>query len=193
MTNRTSFVCGMLVVPLAMVALGAALAGTASVPNTFYPDTTARSDEVNENFEALRDAVNDNVPRRTVLKYSGVHGVNVASYDYEHLFDIGVFTKHQADTDVLITWVSHIHVSALWANFQVRVDDVSSGPDIGDGAAIIRNGPNDAPCCVVALFEGLADGDHTVSIWVRGEPSATQAENDSNYHRYAIVEESFSH
>ena len=50
----------MFVVPLAIAGLTFAFAGQVTLPNTFTPNTPARATEVNENFAAIKAAVDDN-------------------------------------------------------------------------------------------------------------------------------------
>jgi hypothetical protein len=42
---------------------------------------------------------------------------------------------------------------------------------------------------VVSIFQGLAAGDHAVSLWVRGSQPGTCSSNLGNFPHKAIVEE----
>ena len=68
MKNPKQFVLGMLVVPLALMGLGIALAGSVTIPNTFVAATPAVAAEVNANFAAVKLAVDDNDARITALE-----------------------------------------------------------------------------------------------------------------------------
>ena len=68
MKNPKQFVLGMLVVPMALLGLGIALAGSVTIPNTFVAATPAVAAEVNANFAAVKAAVDDNDARITALE-----------------------------------------------------------------------------------------------------------------------------
>ena len=57
--------------------LNLAVASSASVPNTFTSGTPAVAAEVNSNFTALQNAVNDNDSRLTAVE-TGVISVNLS-------------------------------------------------------------------------------------------------------------------
>ena len=48
---------------VSMLVAVSAFAGEVNLPHTFQPNTKAKASEVNVNFEAVRDAVNDNNSR----------------------------------------------------------------------------------------------------------------------------------
>jgi hypothetical protein len=65
MNNYKSFTIGMLVVPLALLTLGIAVASSVVTPNTFVAGTPAVASQVNANFTAHAAAINDNDTRIT--------------------------------------------------------------------------------------------------------------------------------
>ena len=72
---------------VATLCTGHALAGAVVVPNEFFSGTRARAADVNANFEALADAINDNDRRLSALE-AGPSGVtptplNVVQQDAE--------------------------------------------------------------------------------------------------------------
>ncbi len=67
MNNYKSFTIGMLVVPLALLALGIAVASSVVTPNTFVAGTAAVASQVNANFTAHAAAINDNDTRIAAL------------------------------------------------------------------------------------------------------------------------------
>jgi hypothetical protein len=68
MRQNKNFILGMLVIPLALCALGIAFGGTVSTPNTFVAGTPAVAAEVNANFSAHQAAINDNDARIAALE-----------------------------------------------------------------------------------------------------------------------------
>lgn len=63
MRDNRKFIFGMLVMPLALAGLTVVFASDVTLPNTFSPNTPARASEVNENFAAVKAAVDDNNDR----------------------------------------------------------------------------------------------------------------------------------
>ncbi|MDJ0973942.1 MAG: hypothetical protein QNJ98_05745 [Planctomycetota bacterium] len=66
-----NFALGMMVVPLALLGLGVAVASSVSTPNTFVSGTTIVAADVNANFAAHEAAINDNDSRLTTLEGAG--------------------------------------------------------------------------------------------------------------------------
>ncbi len=98
MNNYKSFTIGMLVVPLALLALGIAVASSVVTPNTFVAGTAAIASQVNANFTAHAAAINDNdtrvtglespTRRGTVLMFGRVLGESLVPD-----FDTGAYTS----------------------------------------------------------------------------------------------------
>jgi hypothetical protein len=173
----------MLVVPLAAAA-------AVILPNTFNNGTVADADEVNANFSALVDGINSNIPVRTLITYFGATTVVPAgSFVYEKMRVLGSFTKLASDTDILLTWNSHVFQDGAFANWQLRVDDLPVSSNPGAGAAIITSNIPGSAVNTFALFDGLSTGLHEVSLWVRASDTTTVWDNSGNYHRQVLVEE----
>ena len=68
MRYSKAFFLGMLVVPLAVTGLTLAFADEVTLPHTFVPNTPALAEEVNENFAAVKAAVDDNHFRVSALE-----------------------------------------------------------------------------------------------------------------------------
>lgn len=68
MKNQRAFLSGIIVLPLALIGLGVAFASNVATPNNFVGGTTAMASEVNENFGAHADAINDNDVRINTLE-----------------------------------------------------------------------------------------------------------------------------
>ena len=172
-------VTAMLVVPLAAVAAG-------MLPHTFINGTVADADEVNANFSAL-------IPVRTLITYSGVTMVvPAANFVYEEMRVLGTFTKMAIDTDILLTWNSHVFQDGGFANWQLRVDGLPVGSDPGAGAAVLANGVSGSAVNTFALFEELSTGLHEVSLWVRSNDTTTVWDNGGSFQRHVLVEERFT-
>jgi hypothetical protein len=119
------------------------------------------------------------------------------SFVYEQLRVVGAFTKDRDDTDILLIWNSHVDHDGRFANWQLRIDGnapaggaganaiaLSANPAFGAGAASAAN--------LTALFRGLAAGSHEITIWVRSETTTQTRENNGNYTRQVLVEESLA-
>ena len=78
MKSQKSFVLGMLVLPLAFTALGLAVASSVDTPHIFVSGTPALASEVNENFAAHQEAINNN---DSVLGFFGTRlGTQAVAY-----------------------------------------------------------------------------------------------------------------
>ena len=179
-------VTAILVVPLAAVA-------AVILPHTFINGTVADANEVNANFSALVDGVSSNTPVRTLITYSGVTMVVPAgNFVYEQMRVLGTFTKVAIDTDILLTWNSHVFQDGGFASWQLRVDGLPVGSNPGAGAAVLSNGVSGSAVNTFALFEGLSTGLHEVSLWVRSNDTTTVWDNGGNFERHVLVEERFT-
>ncbi len=68
MKNRNSFVLGMVAVPLALLGISVAVASNVVTPHSFTGGTPAMAAEVNSNFAAHANAINDNHARISTLE-----------------------------------------------------------------------------------------------------------------------------
>ena len=138
-------------------------------------------------------AVADLVPgvgvlRKTVVTYNGTSTSNPGS-SHSQLKVIGSFTKARANTDIEITWNSHVSGSGH-CNFQIRVNGVAS-PTSNFGAVInpgVGN-TNYFPVSTTNVWPSLGAGTHQVTIWARGLSTPTCTDNQGNYTRQIIVTE----
>ena len=103
MKNRNSFVIGMLAVPLALLGLGVAVASNVVTPNSFTPGTTAMAAEVNSNFAAHANAINDNHARISTLESPVASGSLLANLD---ITDLGAVANAYVRTGGAVT-VTH--------------------------------------------------------------------------------------
>jgi len=65
---KNTMIKTILAITLGSVLSQAAVAGTATIPNTFTAGTKAVANEVNENFTSVKDAIDDNDSRITSLE-----------------------------------------------------------------------------------------------------------------------------
>ncbi|MEX2625815.1 MAG: hypothetical protein WD225_02965, partial [Ilumatobacteraceae bacterium] len=97
-----------------------------------------------------------------------------------------------------LTWQSQVAGGAgSFCVFQVRVDDRNdagglelSSSDVVVGASTldVANAVS-APVSNVTVWEGLAAGEHTVSLWVAGFDTPNCVENNGKFDRSVLVEE----
>ena len=105
---------------------------------------------------------------------------------------LGTFTKMAIDTDILLTWNSHVFQDGGFASWQLRVDGLPAGSNPGEGAAVLSNGVSGSAVNTFALFEGVSTGLHDVSLWVRSNDTTTVWDNGGNFQRHVLVEERFT-
>ena len=113
------------------------------------------------------------LPIITRLHYSGQNSDSSITATFEQIREVGSFTKVRTSTDLLLDWNAHGRVNGTFCHFQLRVDGKTDNGSASTAAAIASGGhavlyTADSPIHVTALFPGVTDGDHTVSIWVRG-------------------------
>lgn len=75
MKTPFSFSLGLVVVPLALLLVSVVFAGSVAVPHTFTAGTPVVAADMNANFEAVRDAINDNDSR--ILALEGANTIRV--------------------------------------------------------------------------------------------------------------------
>jgi len=199
MRSMWAFVSGLCVIPVLLVLLVAAFADEASLPHTFVAGTPARATEVNENFEALRDAIRKSSPRRAELAYSD-HAEDVTlTSSFERLRTFGSFVKKHPDTDLLLTWNSRIELLGnLWdfVEVQLRIDGNANAADTGRAyvQTLVDGGIATQAVSITALFRGLAAGSRTIELWVRGGTAGVEVfENTQLSPTSVLVEESHGH
>jgi hypothetical protein len=135
--------------------------------------------------------------QRRRIDYSEGSGTSAPTAQYASLRNFGSFTKSQADSEVLLTWNSHIDAMGepgTFCDFQLRID---GRPDVetegGGGRAVVyvpaQSAGGSSPVTVSALFGRVGAGHHTVGLHVRGTAREC-LENYGNFPRSVIVEES---
>lgn len=87
--------------------------------------------------------------------------------------------------------VRDVHRRAEWTYDLRRIDDVNAigGTAFTGSEAIVETAARN-PVSMVEVFAGIASGSHTLSLWVRGISSPTCQDNEGNYIRSVLVEES---
>ncbi len=115
-------------------------------------------------------------PVITRLLYDGSSGDTSLTGDYELHRAVGTFTKVSDGTAVLLNWNAHADKDPSgFCEWQLRIDGYkdngsNSTSYENSGAGVVVYSENDA-ISVTGLFTGLASGDHTVEIWLRGSSS----------------------
>jgi hypothetical protein len=127
----------------------------------------------------------------------------------EELVEVGALEKASETSTWEITLNAHGDIKndasagSADCSFQIRVDgkdaagleggtfQSSSGGSttIGAGANLKTDANHSAPLTATAIFAGLAAGEHTISIWVRGVSASECGINDGNYSQKVIVKE----
>jgi hypothetical protein len=205
MMTRTTRIVAIATSPLVVVGLAFAVfgGGVATVPNTFSPGTTASSSQVNANFTALADQITANVPWRVSLPYSTYASLNGPNVSATQLRVVGTYTKHRADTDLILEWhgdgwISQPTDTGFFA-LQLRIDGNDDGTGANSGCyfrAPFNSGQAYAPTQVYfngstkAVFKNLPAGLHTVTIWARAANIGELRENPFTQDRSVFVEES---
>lgn len=129
--------------------------------------------------------------RIQLLTYTGTNPPVATFPALTKLRDLGTFTKATADSVVRLTWQSEVFVSAGGqCVFQIRVDDVHNDGSSGDVATevVVRDGTI-VPVTNVTVWDGLAAGEHTISLWYRGVNGPQCVDNVGDRTRSVLVEE----
>ncbi len=136
------------------------------------------------------------MPVKTVLGYAGSNTEASPTSAFELLRTVGVFTKQRGDTAVRLEWSGH-HLQTLagasFCHYQLRIDgrDNNGSNSLVVSQAQLGNAISYAPVESVSAFAdfpGLAAGNHTVQIFVRGNAAACEI-NDGNFAQQLTVEE----
>ncbi len=93
----------MYLVIIMVIAIATTMVYAASVPNTFVPDTVISSSEMNENFEALKTAIES----QAQLSFSGSYGLPFSS------------SGALADRNVLV--LKYVNSSDNSINYSLRI------------------------------------------------------------------------
>jgi hypothetical protein len=134
--------------------------------------------------------------QRRRIEYTEGAASTTHTSQYASLRKLGSFTKQDANSEVLLTWNSHVDAMGepgTFCDFQLRVDgrpDVET--DGGGGRAVVyvpaQATGGSSPVTVSALYGTVGAGHHTVGIYVRGTAREC-LENFGNFPRSVIVEE----
>jgi len=154
---------------------------------------------VQPGFLAILNAVQAAAPTITRIQYGGVQVDTTVTTSWEKTTDLGVFTKAQTSTDIVLGVDGHsdqVATTSQFCHWQIRVDGLTdvgaastvySGTDSGNVVAYGAGGAWFAQ----ALFPSLSAGVHTVELWLRG--SATSCTNNKgNFTHNVIVTEVIS-
>ena len=89
--------------------------------------------------------------------------------NYQKIADLGMFNKSNLNSYVEITLQTVLWVSAFnGANgvaYQLRVDDEAT--IVGNAVSMIRTANTYYPVSMTGIFDRIASGNHTVSLWAK--------------------------
>lgn len=165
------------------------------------PETDVLVDVVayttNAGIQSLVAALNTkaDLPTVQLLTYDDgpASRANTPTDPHVRLRDLGTFTKSSPDTFVRLTWQSHVRrTGGTWCTFQVRVNDVNADGGVGRvGTQSVVYSDQSAPVPVsqVTVWDGLAAGNHDISIWVRGSGNPTCADTHAGGLASVLIEE----
>ena len=176
--------------------LDSSVQGVANTLSTLGGEVTNNADALallDTDLASLEADVVANVPVRTTLSYSGGTTKNSVNTSWVEMRVLGTFTKLEDDTDIQLTWFSHVSTSSGdYCNFQPRIDGVATGN--GAGAVVSTGWDGATPVAVPQSYSGLSAGTHTVSLWVRGHGFTVscmenQTTSSTNYTAKVYIEE----
>ncbi len=145
-----------------------------TIPNTFSAGTPAVATQVNDNFTAVKNAIDP----LQIANYTEIVGLcndgstNVTSTFTKLGNGIHSFIKSSPDTKI------EIHVNSTFSagtfaggasgiQFQIEVDGVPASPVGAGGVGVIFTSGAAQYLSLYAVFQGLSAGAHTVELWAR--------------------------
>ncbi|MHB8455068.1 MAG: hypothetical protein ACYDDO_10320 [Acidiferrobacterales bacterium] len=149
-----------------------------TIPNTFSAGTPAVATQVNDNFTAVKNAIDplqiSNYTEFVALCSDGSTDVTAGTFTK---LGSGThsFSKSSPDTKI------EVHVNSTFSSgtfaggtsgiaFQIEVDGVPASPAGAGGIGVIFTSGSTQYLSLYAVFQGLTAGSHTVSLWA--EPNA---------------------
>ena len=143
-----------------------------TIPNTFSAGTPAVATQVNDNFTAVKNAI-DPLQISNYVVFGNLNGgytTVTTAWTQLATQSTNTFTKSSAATKI------EVHVSSNFSSgtfaggasgiqFQVEVDGVPSPLAGGVGAILASN--TTQYLSFYSVFPGLAAGPHTVSLWAK--------------------------
>lgn len=139
--------------------------GTISIPGgNPGVDKVLRSDATgNASWEDFSTKV-------SAIKPTGCQSLNTVSTSFQKIADLGTFVKLNSSTIIELNYQTNFMISLTGSGgviFQLRVD--GNGPSIGEAAFMLKsdNSGINMPGSIYGIYEALAVGSHTVSIWVK--------------------------
>ncbi len=132
-------------------------------------------------------------PVITRFLYDGSSGDATVGSAYELHRTIGSFVKVSDGTAILLDWNAHGSSSGGFCEFQLRIDGLNDNgssstafENAGAGAVVFANQRH--TIAVKGLFTGLAAGEHSAEIWLRGT-ATTCGLNSGDFGQTIIVTE----
>lgn len=134
------------------------------------------------------------MPIKTVLAYSGSNTEAAPAATFTLIRTVGVFTKQRADSALHLEWSSHhLGTAGNFCHYQLRIDGRANDGDDATGYQVDQEGNAVSYAAYDSLstfaeFPGVAAGNHTVQVWVRGGGTACTL-NFGNFNQQVLVEE----
>jgi hypothetical protein len=157
------------------------------------PENTEYCPDENVTRGQMAAFLHRGAPVITRFLYDGSSGDATVGNAYELHRTIGSFVKVSDGTAILLDWNAHGSSSGGFCEFQLRIDGLNDNgssstafENAGAGAVVFANQVH--PIAVKGLFTGLAAGEHSVEIWLRGS-ATTCGLNSGDFGQTIIVTE----
>ncbi len=192
--SKNRFSLRQVVLLLTIVFIGVAVISyaTVTIPNTFSSGTTISSSQMNDNFTAVKNAIEPlQVSNFTKFSSLNVGGVDVTTTATKLNIGTKTFTKSRGDSNIEIFLNSRFDGGtfsggATRIKFWVRIDDTIE--TTFDNSGSIKTSDTSEFLSIYAAFQGLAAGSHTVSVWAdTNAGTSSDVLVDPGGHRGAIV------
>ncbi len=186
------------VILLSIVFAGIAIISyaTVTIPNTFSSGSTISSSQMNANFTAVKDAI-DPLQVTNFTRFLNLNSGSVTVTTTPTKLNIGTrtFTKSRGDTNIEIFLNSRFDGGTFSGGasgivFWVKIDDTIGASS--DNHASIKTSDAQEFLSLYAVFQGLAAGSHTVSVWAQtnGGSSSDVFVDPGGYDGGIVVKES---
>jgi hypothetical protein len=108
------------------------------------------------------------ISKYTAFEHLNASSVNVSASWTRLGTGVQSFVKTEADTKIEVVLNSRLSVGAISGNgvfFEVRVDSIEAKIQT-QGSVLVSSSSEFCP--ILAVFEGLAKGSHSVGVWAKG-------------------------
>lgn len=154
------------------------------------------------NTGAKGDTGTPAVVKLTSLHYSSTDTSAAPTGTFTKVRDLGDFTKSSASTAIRLTWNAHARTDGAagqFCQYTLRIDGADNTGNTSttynfdaDGQVVLYIGAGaaaESPLSSTVVFNSLAAGAHTVSVWNRGSATTACQLNHGNFGQTLYVEE----